>query len=352
MLQSRFAEVQIEPTTTTTVTAQEIGVVVIGRNEGDRLRRCLESLRQNAAEIVYVDSGSTDGSVGLAQELDVDVVDLDASVPFTAARARNAGFERLMALHPQIPLVMFVDGDCEVFPGWLPAARRTFAADPRIAVAAGRLRERFPSASIYNRLCDLEWHVLAGEASSCGGIAVMRCDAFREAGKFDPQVIAGEEPDLCVRLRRCGWKIVRLADDMALHDAAMTRFSQWWKRAVRAGHAYAEGAARYGRSPERHFVRESVSGWLYGFVVPAVIVAGVALWGAWGLLPALVYPLLFAKIAIGRRRTHREDWPYVLLYAAACIVAKPAECLGQARYWIRRILRREPRIIEHKAPIG
>jgi len=332
--------------------AQNIGIVVIGRNEGERLRRCLESLRQSAAEIVYVDSGSTDSSVRLAKDLGAEVVELDASVPFTAARARNAGFERLMASHPQTLLVMFVDGDCEIVLGWLPAAYRAFATDPRIAVAAGRLRERFPAASIYNRLCDLEWHVPAGEASSCGGIAVVRCDAFCEAGQFDPQIIAGEEPDLCVRLRRRGWKIMRLADDMALHDAAITRFSQWWKRAVRAGHAYAEGAARHGRRPERHFVRESISGWLYGFVVPVAIVAGVVLWGHWGLLPVLIYPMLFAKIALGRWRTHQEEWAFVLLYAAACIVAKPAECLGQARYWIRRALRRAPRIIEHKSPTG
>lgn len=327
---------------------REIGIVVIGRNEGDRLRTCFESCRAPAVDVVYVDSGSTDGSAALARARGVDVVELDTSTPFTAARARNAGFERLTSTRPHIKLVMFVDGDCEICDDWLDAARQVFAAEPRLAVAAGRLRERFPEASIYNRLCDLEWHALPGEAKSCGGIAVIRADAFREAGGFNSRIIAGEEPELCVRLRGAGWKIIRLEAGMAIHDAAMTHFSQWWKRAVRAGHAYAEGMALYGRSRERHLVRESASGWLYGFFFPVAIVAGVVMFGPWGLLPAGIYPLLTAKIAIGRRRTHGDRWSWTILYACACVVAKPAECLGQTRYWVRRALGRDPKILEHK----
>ena len=49
-------------------------------------------------------------------------------------------------------------------------------------------------------------------------------------GGFNPAVIAGEEPELCVRLRQAGWKIHRLDAEMTLHDAAMTSWRQWWKR--------------------------------------------------------------------------------------------------------------------------
>jgi GT2 family glycosyltransferase len=326
----------------------DVGIVVIGRNEGERLRRCLQSVRGQSRSIVYVDSGSADGSVELARALAVGVVELDRSIPFTAARARNAGVDLLMCRSPSTALVFFVDGDCEIRKGWIAAARDAFASNARLGAVAGRLRERFPEASIYNRLCDMEWDANPGEAKSCGGIAVVRASAFHEVGGFNPRLIAGEEPELCVRLRRSGWKIARLDVEMALHDAAMTRFSQWWKRSVRAGHAYAEGMALYGRTSERLWVREAASGWLFALVVPALIVGGFLSIGAWGLALVAVYPLLLVKIAAGRRRTRHDPWRWAFLYAGACIIAKPAEIVGQARYWLRRLLRREPKILEHK----
>lgn len=324
-----------------------VGIVVIGRNEGERLRRCLVSVRAAGSRVVYVDSGSTDGSQTLASALGADVIELDASVPFSAARGRNAGFERLVESSPNIEVVLFVDGDCEVSEQFVADAHKVLLDDPQVAAVAGRLRERFPEQSIYNRLCDMEWDVPAGDTKSCGGIALFRVRALREAGGFNPRIVAGEEPELCVRLRRSGWTIKRIADEMAKHDAAMTHFSQWWKRAVRAGHAYAEGAAMHGRPPERHFVRECLSGWLYGFVIPVGTVAA-ALVSPWALAALLIYPLLVLKISAGRRRSHQDPWSLALLYGGACVIAKPAECWGQARYWTRRVLRRPPRIIQHK----
>jgi GT2 family glycosyltransferase len=338
------------PSTVTPGDSANVGVVVIGRNEGERLRRCLLSVRQAAGRLVYVDSGSTDGSQTLASALGADVVELDAAIPFSAARGRNAGLDRVIELSPHTEAVFFVDGDCEVSEPFVAAAHKILRDDPRVAAVAGRLRERFPEQSIYNRLCDMEWDVPAGETKSCGGIALFRARALKEAGGFNPRVVAGEEPELCVRLRRSGWTIKRISNDMAKHDAAMSHFSQWWKRAVRAGHAYAEGAAMHGRPPERHFVRECLSGWLYGFAIPLATIAA-ALASPWALLALLIYPLLIVKIAAGRRRSHQDRWSRALLYAGACVIAKPAECWGQSRYWVRRTLRRPPRSIQHKPVI-
>jgi GT2 family glycosyltransferase len=325
----------------------DVGVVVIGRNEGERLRRCLLSVRDQA-RAVYVDSGSSDGSPALAAEMGVDVVELDPSTPFSAARGRNTGFERLGQIAPELAFVLFVDGDCEVAGRFVAVARRALLEDVRLAAVAGRLRERFPERSIYNRLCDMEWDVPPGQAKSSGGIAMFRVTPLREVGGFNPRVVAGEEPELCLRLRQRGWTIKRLPEEMALHDAAMTHFAQWWKRAVRAGHAYAEGAAMHGPSPERHFVRESLSAWLYGCLLPAAIVAAAVAISPWALVAFVIYPLLWARIARGRRRSHRDPWRFACLYAGACVLAKPAECWGQSRYWLRRLFRRPPKIIQHK----
>ena len=160
------------------------GMVVIGRNEGERLRRCLESAGDLARGTVYVDSGSTDGSVGLARSLGADVVELPSDRPFTAALARNAGLERLVAKVPGVVLVQFVDGDCRVAEGWMARAMATLDGRKDVGVVCGRRREAFPDTSIYNRLCDMEWDTPVGEAKACGGDAMMRVEAFRAVGEI------------------------------------------------------------------------------------------------------------------------------------------------------------------------
>jgi glycosyltransferase involved in cell wall biosynthesis len=178
-----------------------LGVVVIGRNEGERLVRCLQSLANADAAVVYVDSGSSDGSVARALQLGAQAVELDASRPYTAARGRNAGFEVLTQEHPDLAWVQFVDGDCELVPGWLDGAIRHLAEHPDVAVVCGRRRERDPDASLWNRLTDVEWDTPPGDTDACGGDAMFRTQALREVGGYDPSLIAGEEPELCLAHR-------------------------------------------------------------------------------------------------------------------------------------------------------
>ena len=274
-----------------------IGIVAIGRNEGPRLPACLQSALGASGAVVYVDSGSTDTSVQLARDLGAAVVELDLSIPFTAARARNEGFSQLLKLAPDTAFVQFVDGDCEIAAGWLKAAADTLAADNRLAVVCGRRRERSPEASLYNKLVDIEWNTPVGPAKSCGGDAMFRVAAFREAGGFDAAIIAGEEPELCFRLRQKEWTIQRIDHEMTLHDAAMTSFVQWWKRNVRAGHAYAQGAHLHGHSPEHYNIRSTRSNWVWGLMLPLGIVIAATLTRGFGLLLLAMYPLLGARVA-------------------------------------------------------
>lgn len=314
-----------------------VGAVVIGRNEGARLVRCLASLGDHVARIVYVDSGSTDGSVAAARAAGAEVVELDRTVPFTAARARNAGFERL-AEGGAPEFVQFVDGDCEVVEGWIETATAFLDERPGVAIAAGRLRERFPEATIYNRLADAEWAKPAGRAAASGGIMLTRSRAIAEAGGFNPALIAGEEPELCLRLRRAGWEIWQLDAEMALHDIAMTRFSQWWKRTRRAGHTYAEGAALYGRGPERYNVARVRRSLLWGAGVPVAAALG-ALVTPWALLILLAWPMQAARL-----RMRGESW----VRAAFLTIGKVAEAQGAIGYHLARLGRRRVGLIEYK----
>ncbi len=321
-----------------------IGVVVIGRNEGERLERCLASLVGAVGKIVYVDSGSTDASVQLAQGLGVEVVALDMSRPFTAARARNEGFACLQRLQPDIRFVQFVDGDCEVVDDWLAKAQAFLCEHPAVAVVCGRRRERFPQRSIYNRMCDLEWDTPVGEAKACGGDALMRADAFAAVKGFRADLIAGEEPELCVRLRAIGWKVWRLGEEMTLHDAAMTHFSQWWQRTLRGGHAFAEGAYLHGALPERHWRQESRRAWLWGLTIPVASVVASLLFGWVGLLVLLVYPLQVLRLA---RRGHLSAWEN-WLHAGFLVLGKFPEMLGQFKFMLSRFGVRKVSLIEYK----
>jgi len=321
-----------------------MGVVVIGRNEGLRLERCLASLVDAAQQVVYVDSGSTDGSVPMAQALGVEVVELDMSIPFTAARARNEGFACVQRLLPSLRHVQFVDGDCEVVGGWLPKAQAFLDAHPEVAVVCGRRRERFPQHSIYNLLCDLEWDTPIGEAKACGGDALMRADAFAEVSGFRADLIAGEEPELCVRLRANGWKVWRLPEEMTLHDATMTRFSQWWRRTLRGGYAFAEGAYLHGAAPEQHWLRESRRAWFWGLGIPLATVFASLVLGGVGLLLLLVYPLQVVRLARRGAGSPRENW----LQAFFLVLGKFPEMLGQLKFLLNRFGARKSSLIEYK----
>ncbi|MFZ1908148.1 MAG: glycosyltransferase [Burkholderiales bacterium] len=321
-----------------------VGVVVIGRNEGERLRKCLESVRQSGARVVYVDSGSTDASVDVARAMGVDAVALDMSAPFTAARARNRGFRRLCELERDCQAVQFVDGDCELAPRWLERGLALLAAEPRVAVVCGRLREKHPESSVYNMLCDIEWDAPEGEAKACGGLAMMRADAFESVGGFREDMIAGEEPELCLRLRAAGWRIRRLGDAMARHDAAISRFGQWWRRSLRGGYSYALGASLHGSSCERHRVRESRSAWFWGIVLPTSTLALGFWWGAWAFGLLLAYPLQVARLALHGGRTPRENWWRALFL----VIGKFPEMLGQAKFVLDRAFGGKSRLIEHK----
>jgi len=221
----------------------DVSVVVIGRNEGQRLLDCLASVRAAhwgplRHELIYVDSGSTDGSAQAAASFGARVITVKPLRP-SAALGRNAGWRAAGA-----PWVLFLDGDTLLNPDFVSAALEALRDHPERAAVWGHRRERYPEHSVFNRVLDLDWVYPAGDTAFCGGDALFRCSALAETGGFNDQLIAGEEPELCARLRQRGWRIWHIDHPMTLHDLAITRWRQYWLRAERAGHAYAEVSHR------------------------------------------------------------------------------------------------------------
>ena len=322
-----------------------IGVVVIGRNEGERLISCLHSLIGKAKTIVYVDSGSIDDSVSHANKLGMQVVMLDLNVPFTAARARNEGFQQLIKSSPEIDYVQFVDGDCEVAPNWIAHASNFLVDNTQYAVVCGRRRERYPEKSIFNFMCDSEWDTPIGDAKACGGDALMRVKAFQKVGGFRIQLIAGEEPELCLRLRASGYSIRRLDYEMTLHDAAMTKFNQWWKRTTRAGYAFAEGVYLHGTAPEKHWVKESRRALVWGLAIPIVmLLIGMFCWQL-SMIIAMVYPLQIIRLALKNKNESKQHTWKTAFYN---VLGKFAEMYGQLRFYYQRLLSKPSALIEYK----
>ena len=311
-----------------------IDAVVIGRNEGARLIACLDALAGQVRRVIYVDSGSTDGSVAAAQARGAQVVALDMAQPFTAARARNAG---LAALGQDATLVQFLDGDCVIHPGWLDKASAFLEIRPDVAVVCGRRREIHPENSVYNRMIDAEWDTPVGQADACGGDALMRVQALRGVSGYREDLIAGEEPELCLRLRKAGWLIWRLDAEMTGHDAQILRFGQWWRRMVRGGHAFAEGAWRFHTPEHPHWRTQARRIQLWGIALPLAIILGAVLHPALMVL-ALVYPLQVLRLS---RRMGTQP-------ALFNTLGKLAEGWGALTFYARWFTGRRARLIEYK----
>ncbi len=345
--------------------SQQVGAVVIGRNEGERLKRCLSSLQtQHQGPIVYVDSGSTDSSVEYAQSVGIDLVNLEMSRPFTMARARNAGLWYLQEKYPKTAFVQFIDGDCELNDHWLSSAYNFLLAHQNIVCVCGHRRERFPNISLYNNLIDMEWQREVGEIDACGGDAMYRIDALQKVKAFNEIMIAGEEGELCWRLRLNGGGIVRLDQPMTLHDANMHCLSQWWMRSVRCGHAYAQGydlqrrSSRYQKPAYKQ--HQMLSSLFYGAVVPALllvfaaILISLSLPSIWILFVgwAMVFLVFFYAPIIHKSAASRLPQKYSVKnrYLYACFVAlgKFPEAQGVLRYYKNKLFGKTARIIEYR----
>lgn len=326
----------------------DVGIVVIAKNEGERLRRALASCQRDVDAVVYADSASTDDSVAYAGSLGVEVVVLDVSErPPNQPRGRNAGFRALREAYPDLRYVFFMDGDCELVDGFLEAARAELERDPKLGGVCGRRVELLPDASVYNFLIDTEWNTPVGAAEEFGGDVLLRVDALAATEGYNESMISGEDLELSYRLRRAGWGIRRIAREMTRHDVALHRFGAWWKRHARGGYAYAHGAALHLPGKHAPHVRKCVGMLFWGLFLPVTALAFVPFTGGWSALAFLAYAVLWHKIK--RWRVSLGDpAKRAGVYARYIVIGKFAEALGILQCGFGLLSKRGFRYVEYK----
>jgi cellulose synthase/poly-beta-1,6-N-acetylglucosamine synthase-like glycosyltransferase len=327
-----------------------VSIVVIGRNEGERLRACLQSIAaidhpNFDFETIYVDSGSTDPSLTLADQLGARTVALQPERP-SAALGRNAGWRAAKG-----NIVLFLDGDTILHPHFIRDSLPDFA-DETIAVIWGHRRELYPQKSIYIRTLDLDWIYAPGLTPYCGGDALMRKTVLVETEGFDETLIAGEEPELCRRIRALGFSILHVDRPMTGHDLAITHFSQYWKRLVRAGHAYAEVAQRFQHTPNTFWsdeVRRNRNRALTLLTLPLIALAAAILLRS--SLPILAVLLFYTAISL--RSAWKASWKThdrlaLTLYGIHSHLQQIPIYQGQLHYQWNRRQGRRAKLLEYK----
>lgn len=326
----------------------KIAVVVIGRNEEAHLADCLGSvvrwfssdmaslpeLKDGSHTFIYVDSASTDNSRTVAKELGAEVLAVQAERP-NAAMGRNLGWSRAEAEY-----VLFLDGDTVLNPGFPGVARNILDSDPTVAVVWGSNREIHPEHSIFNRVLDLDWIYASGESVLCGGNAMMRRSALSEVGGYDPSLAAGEEPELCGRLRARGYRIMHLDYPMTGHDLNMTSWVQYWKRGVRCGYAYAQVASKYHDNSDPMWALESRANfWKGGFWILSLVSVLVALaWTPWAFAAWIICATAACLRSAWRARWKAPGSPVLLLlYGMHSHLAQVPILFGQVKFYLDRM---------------
>jgi cellulose synthase/poly-beta-1,6-N-acetylglucosamine synthase-like glycosyltransferase len=328
----------------------QVAVIIIGRNESSHLQDCIQSVRaldypQHLLEIIYVDSASKDNSPQIAAALGAHVLEVSGD-PMTAARGRNTGWTSTTA-----PFVLFLDGDTRVHPQFL--ARALAACDqPDIAAVWGHRRESNPGDSLYNRVLDLDWIYPAGFTEFFGGDVLIRRSALAEVDGYNPELIAGEEPEMCRRLRGKGWKILHIDAPMTLHDLRMTHFSQYWRRATRCGHAYAQVSSLFRNSPDPFWTpearRNQKRGAMLLLLFAAALIGCAWLRNPWPMLVPLLLIMAAGIRSAYKARQRSNSWLTLLLFGLHSHLQEIPIFFGQLRYRFAKARRRKMTLIEYK----
>jgi len=327
-----------------------VSVVIIGRNEGERLRRCIESVQcarwgDLLYDIWYVDSQSTDASMAHARELGVNTLLLQDG-EMCAAKARNLGWMTAGGA-----FILFLDGDTQLHCDFVEESMKALEESSLCAVW-GHRRESNPLQSVYTRVLDLDWIYPAGITPYFGGDVLVRRSALEMVGGFDPTLNAGEEPEMCARLRCKGWKILHIDAPMTLHDLSVTTFKAYARRCYRSGIAYAEVNHRMQVLGDTLWHRETRRDYFHGLIyvsAPLLILIAALMHPFAGLTFCGLGTLVVLRSAWRSRAKASGKVGLALLYALHSHIQKIPAFFGQCAWRSAHSQARKLALVDYKA---
>jgi GT2 family glycosyltransferase len=317
------------------------GIVVIGRNEGQRLSDSLIAAKYYGLPFVYVDSQSSDGSVEIAHNLNVDVVILDTSTLINASRGRNEGVAYLLERNPNLSYIHFIDGDTVFDPLWCKTALNILENNSEIAVVCGVLREKNRHHSLYAKLLGIEWRLMTQSNGKCGGNATIRLSALQLVNGYDETLIAGADPDLYRRLKEKNFYVKTTEIEMGEHDGGMTSFSQWWTRCKRSGYAFADARSC---SKSNRGVKNTL---LWGLALPISILISVFLLGPVGIIIISLYVVQIIRMVISKNIQCLKITDKIY-YAVNVNLARIPQTIGVLSCYLERYAKIKKSVIHYK----
>lgn len=216
-----------------------VSIVIIGRNEELGIHKCLEAAvtaasRIGGAEMIYIDSHSTDNTVSIAKEYGFTAIPLSPDVRLSPSAGRFWGTQQA-----QGEFVLFLDADTLIHPDFLPVALARFDANVAIGGVNGFIddfneagEQVFDIDERFDCVTDVKW--LRGPA------CLYRRKALLEVGSFNPELATEEEAELGLRLVRHGWKLKLIPQKMAVHTRchhveSLTSIAKTFIRDMRSG---------------------------------------------------------------------------------------------------------------------
>jgi len=211
----------------------ELAVVLISKNQAWNMSRLIESVLEETSwigskEILLVDSASTDETIKVAKKHSIKIIHLLPNQHLAPAVGRYIGEK-----HSNSKFILFLDGDMELFPGWLKKGCEFLKNRPEVAVVTGKridlpTTEKHKNDSVINS----DTHGDATEISYSGGAAMYRRSVLNDVGTFNPYLFSDEEPDLCIRIRNAGYKILQLQLPIVYHytdpvDSLISKTKRW-----------------------------------------------------------------------------------------------------------------------------
>lgn len=200
-----------------------ISFIIIGKNEGWKLTKCLKSVynaivqNQLKAEVIYVDSNSTDDSINRASEFDKIKIYKLLEHKTNAAIARNVGAKEAKGNY-----LCFLDGDMELFSEFLKEAFDT----------KWRLIHPLVGGKLKHKYYDKDWnpdnekiflfHKKPVFKPIAGGAFLIQKQVWDLVNGMDNRFNVSEDPELGLRLAKKGVLMKSIPSFLGIHHTMKT----------------------------------------------------------------------------------------------------------------------------------